>query len=251
MSAARRTKLTKEVTAMDCTGMKALCAAADAGDVSRLLRGMGCEAECVSDGARALAVCADMRPDIVVADAVLPVLDGFALAKRVRRLDIPKIPGVIILQLPVMRRGCRLPGTAVIDKPADIRDLYEAISAVGAENRIPDAGMRSRMDETLDMLGVPEGRGREYLADAAFLAAEDAGLLARLTAGLYPVTARRAGTDAKAVERAMRRAIEQAWGAGSMEAQYRIFKNTIDAARGKPTCGEMIARLSEMLRREG
>ena len=244
-------EVNKGVNAMDCTGMKALCAVAVVGDASRMLRDMGCEVECVSDGAQALAVCAKMRPDIVAADAVLPVLDGFALAKRVRRLDVPRIPGIIIMQLPAMRHGCALPGTAVIDKPVDVRDLCESISAVCVECRMPEAGMRTRMDETLDMLGVAESRGREYLADAAFLAAEDAGLLSKLTAGLYPMTAKRAGTDAKAVERAMRRAIEHAWSTGSMEAQYTIFKNTIDAARGKPTCGEMIARLSEMLRREG
>ena len=251
MSVSCRTKLTKGVTVMDCTGMKAVYAAAENGNVSRMLRDMGFEVECASDGAQALALCDRMRPDIVAAEAVLPVLDGFALAKRIRRLDIPRLPGVIVLRLPIMGRGCALPGTAEVDKPVDMQMLCDAINAVRVECRVPDDGMKGRMGEILDMLGIPEGRGREYLADAAFLAAEDAGLLKRLTAGLYPLTAKRAGTDAKAVERAMRRAIEQAWSTGSMEAQYRIFKNTIDAARGKPTCGEMIARLSELLRREG
>lgn len=235
---------------MDMTDVRVLCAAADAGDLCRLLREMGCAVEWVCDGAEALRACADMRPDIVAADAVLHGMDGFALAKRVRRLDIPKRPGVIVMHMPLMGRICTLPGTAALEKPVGCDMLKAAIDAVSVEKRMPDAKTRAGTEAIMDELGIPEHPGRRYLADAAFLACEDQTLLMQLTKGLYPMTARRMGTDAAAVERAVRRAIEKAWTTGSMESQYRIFKNTIDAARGKPTCGEMIARLSEMLRRE-
>ena len=71
-----------------------------------------------------------------------------------------------------------------------------------------------------------------------------------LSARLYPLVASRSGLDATAVERAMRHVIDKAWTQGNIEKQYEIFKGTIDAAKGKPTCGAMIARLSELVRME-
>ena len=71
-----------------------------------------------------------------------------------------------------------------------------------------------------------------------------------LTTALYPMVGRRFGVSARKVERSMRYAIELAWKYGQIEEQYRIFRGTIDAQRGKPTCGEMISQLADMLRME-
>ena len=59
------------------------------------------------------------------------------------------------------------------------------------------------------------------------------------------------GADARHVERAIRHVIDVAWRSGEMEAQYKIFGDTIDAKRGSPTCGEMIAQIADILRWEG
>jgi hypothetical protein len=59
------------------------------------------------------------------------------------------------------------------------------------------------------------------------------------------------GIDANAVERAMRSAISAAWRSNQFENQYRIFADTVDAGRGQPSCGEMIACLADILRLEG
>jgi hypothetical protein len=45
--------------------------------------------------------------------------------------------------------------------------------------------------------------------------------------------------------------IEVAWRTGEIDEQARIFGDTIDARRGRPTCGEMIAQLADILRWEG
>ena len=49
----------------------------------------------------------------------------------------------------------------------------------------------------------------------------------------------------------LRHVIDAAWRTGEIEQQHRLFGDTIDARRGKPTCGEMIAQLAEELRWEG
>ena len=45
--------------------------------------------------------------------------------------------------------------------------------------------------------------------------------------------------------------IDCAFRTGEIERQHRIFGDTIDARRGKPTGGEMIAQLADILRWEG
>lgn len=229
----------------------ALAAGLFTDEVERMLRDMGYAVRVARDGAAALAICGSDAPMTVVADAILPVLDGFSLAGRIRASGAVRIPGIVVTHFPGMGRNADLPGVAALEKPLDAGRLAAAIGSVAVSERTPTADMRLRIMRTLDELGVPDHPGRDYLADAAFLAGEDETLLSRLTTGLYPMVARRCGTDGDAVERAMRRAIEVAWRYGSIEKQYEIFKNTIDAARGKPTCGGMIAQLAEMLRREG
>ena len=79
----------------------------------------------------------------------------------------------------------------------------------------------------------------------------DSRLLRALTTRLYPSIAIEFGVERRHVERAMRHTIDEAWRSGEMEAQYRLFGDTIDAKRGSPTCGEMIARIADILRWEG
>ena len=45
--------------------------------------------------------------------------------------------------------------------------------------------------------------------------------------------------------------VDAAWRAGDIDQQQKIFGDTIDARRGRPTCGEMIAQLADILRWEG
>jgi len=103
----------------------------------------------------------------------------------------------------------------------------------------------------MDDLGIPDHPGRQFLSEAITLAWVDIGFLDSLKRQLYFTVARKHGTDAAKVERAMRYAIDTAWSTGEIDRQHRIFGDTIDARRGKPTCGEMIARLADILRWEG
>ncbi len=52
------------------------------------------------------------------------------------------------------------------------------------------------------------------------------------------------------VERAIRHAIEVAWGRGKLEVTESIFGYTIDNSRGKPTNSEFIAMIADKLRLE-
>lgn len=205
----------------------------------------------VFDGKSALRAALFHRPDVVVADAVMPGLDGAGLVARLLSAHLTVRPAVLIAAYPGMAPPMEAdPSARVIAKPISGAELREALAETSVERRPLTARARVGLEAILGRLGVPEHPGRDYLMEAAYLAYCDGRMTSRLTKSLYPMVAGRFLVKPPAVERAMRHVIERAWASGNIEEQYGIFKGTIDAARGKPTCGGMIAQLAEMLRME-
>ena len=62
-----------------------------------------------------------------------------------------------------------------------------------------------------------------------------------VTKRLYPEIAKKNGTTASRVERAIRHAIEVAWDRGDLETLQRYFGYTVSNTKGKPTNSEFIA----------
>ena len=208
----------------------------------------------VADGAAGLSLLQALQPRLAVVAAAMPGMDGVAFVRRARSLRLVVRPDILLLTPP----GLRLPeadelaslGAAALALPVEARRLEAALQALQRRPRaLPEAKAR-RLSALLDALGVPSHRGRECLALAVCLAWYDAGRVASLREGIYAEVARQTGLTADQVERALRHAIDAAWRNGAIEHQHRIFGDTIDARRGKPTCGEMIAQLAEELRWE-
>ena len=208
-----------------------------------------------SDGAKALALVREAQPDLLLADAILPGIDGAALAERIRGLPLNVQPAILIARLP----GCALPGedrlealgAAAIDKPPEAGAILSALAKLEDRGPAMPAALAARLEALLDALGVPEHPGRECLRRGVALAWADRRRLYPLKARLYPQIARLTGRDPAQAERAMRYAIDAAWRSGDIAQQHKIFGDTIDARRGRPTCGEMVAQLAEKLRWEG
>ena len=208
-----------------------------------------------ASAAEALALIPRLRPDLVVSDAILPGMDAPALAAATLRLKLNRYPDFLILRLPGLpmtwaERPERL-GAAIIDKPVTPAGLAEALGVLAERSRPLPPEKAARLTALLDDLGVPEHPGRECLARAVTLSWLDRRRVHRLRDGLYGPVGAQLGLSAAQVERAMRHAIDAAWRTGAIEHQNRIFGDTIDARRGRPTCGEMIAQLADILRWEG
>lgn len=211
------------------------------------------EVECVSDGMSALRRSQRYLTDLIVADAALPVLDGPSMAAKISEMSLQTYPAVILLT----PSGIFPKNTAfysVLKRPvnAELTEMFvnEARSLVPEKRTVP-AKKRERAAAALDSIGIPEHCGRDYLLRAIEIVWLDSRLLKTLTTRLYPAVAEQFGADNRHVVRAMRHVIETAWRSGEMEAQYKLFGDTIDARRGSPTCGEMIAQIADILRWEG
>ena len=100
-------------------------------------------------------------------------------------------------------------------------------------------------------VGVPAHiKGYQYLREAIMMVVNDIDVINQITKSLYPKIAFKFNTTPSRVERAIRHAIEVAWGRGQQEAVENIFGYTISAAKGKPTNSEFIAMIADKLRLE-
>ena len=79
---------------------------------------------------------------------------------------------------------------------------------------------------------------------------EDMEVINAVTKILYPEVARKFGTTASRVERAIRHAIEVAWDRGDLDTLQKYFGFTVSNSKGKPTNSEFIALISDRLRLE-
>jgi DNA-binding response OmpR family regulator len=99
------------------------------GLVAIRLRDAGLEAVEVGDGEEGLAMALDLAPDVVVVDAMMPGLDGFALAQALRARG--QECAIVMLsargQASDLRRGYESGVDDYIIKPFDAADMVHRI----------------------------------------------------------------------------------------------------------------------------
>lgn len=106
-----------------------------------------------------------------------------------------------------------------------------------------------QIDGALSDLGVPDHLlGYRYLQTAITQAVSDPELVYSVTSSLYPSVARRFGTTAQLVERAIRHAVESGWSRCDEQMRQRYFGGKIRPGRLKPTNAEFIARIANIVR---
>ena len=207
------------------------------------------EIVCVFDGFSALQEAQSRLTDLVFVDSVLPGMDAALMQKRLYGMPMTVYPAVISAAAPGTYPENA--DTCVLKRSVGKEAFENSLLALRPEVRPVPVEKRERIGRLLDETGIPEHCGREYLRRAIEMAWLDGRLVRQLTTRLYPAVAEEFKVDRRHVERSMRHAIDVAWRGERIEAQYRLFGDTIDAERGSPTLGEMIARIADILRWEG
>ena len=235
------------------------------------------------DGNEAVDMIATTSPDIVLLDVIMPHLDGLGVLEKLNVMKLEKKPICIMLsavgQDKITQRAISLGAEYYIVKPFDIELLIKRIRDIKffkptQKNKIaigPDLtiGRESKQyielsnedkkKENLEALvtniihevGVPAHiKGYQYLREAIIMVVNDIDVINQITKSLYPKIAHKFNTTPSRVERAIRHAIEVAWGRGQQEVVESIFGYTISAAKGKPTNSEFIAMIADKLRLE-
>lgn len=100
-------------------------------------------------------------------------------------------------------------------------------------------------------LGAPDHLvGHPYVVEAIMMSLENRMYIDNITFGLYPQLAAKFDTTASRVERAIRHLIEVTWTRGDLDILNRYFGNTVSPDKGKPTNGEFIARMVNIVRQK-
>ena len=124
-------------------------------------------------------------------------------------------------------------------------DLRRLMVPEQPKERNPEKVVRQILLE----LGAPDHLvGHPYMIQAILLVVENRTYIHNITFGLYPQVAAHFDTTAARVERALRHLIEVTWSRGDWEVLGRYFGNTISQDRGKPTNGEFVARIANVVR---
>ncbi len=232
------------------------------------------------DGKEAVDMVANTRPDIALLDVIMPHLDGLGVLEKVNNMmTIDKKPICIMLsavgQDKITQKAIIAGADYYVVKPFDIEVLIRRIREIKYFKPTQTGGSfitretkqkyidlsenEGKKEENLEALvtniihevGVPAHiKGYQYLREAIMMVVNDIDVINQITKSLYPKIAFKYGTTPSRVERAIRHAIEVAWGRGQQEAVENIFGYTISASKGKPTNSEFIAMIADKLRLE-
>ena len=217
----------------------------------------------VSDGAAIADAVREYAPDILVMDVIMPHKDGFMALEELNHLEEMIRPKVIMLtglsRDDFIMRAIRLGAVYYMVKPFDMNVLYSRIVEIACESSAVveitqtelSAGTES-VDEQITNLfltiGIPAHiKGYQYLREAVRMVIDNHDVINRITKELYPGIARKFGTSASKVERAMRHAIEVAWTRGRLDTVNQMYGYKVFAKDDKPTNGEFISCVAEKI----
>ncbi len=231
------------------------------------------------DGTEAVDMITNTTPDVVLLDVIMPHLDGIGVLEKINIVKVIKRPICIMLsavgQDKITQKAVSLGAEYYVVKPFDIELLIKRIrelknyrpsqpgnNFISREPKMKYVEISNGPEKSKDNLealvtnvihevGVPAHiKGYQYLREAIIMVVNDIDVINQITKSLYPQIAKKFSTTPSRVERAIRHAIEVAWGRGEQEAVESIFGYTISAAKGKPTNSEFIAMIADKLRLE-
>ena len=169
---------------------------------------------CEKDGAKALAALSAEKPDAVLLDAFMPGLDALTVKQRYDEAGGGKTVFFVTgsftddaLESEMMKKGFSF----YFQKPFDPEVLAaRARTAAGRHAAAqPVVDDECTVTEILHQIGVPAHiKGYQFLRDAILMTMENQDYINSVTKRLYPEIAKRNGTTASRVERAIRHAIE-------------------------------------------
>lgn len=219
-------------------------------------------------------------PDVLILDIIMPHLDGLGVLERLRQMDLPVQPKIIMLtafgQESITQRAVQLGASYYILKPFDMEMLASRVrqlvgspiaaaaasnasssfitNSIHKSNVVPlskSKNLDANITTIIHEIGVPAHiKGYQYLREAITMVYNNIEILGSITKTLYPAIAEKFKTTPSRVERAIRHAIEVAWTRGNIDSISRLFGYTINISKSKPTNSEFIAMVADKLRIE-
>lgn len=231
------------------------------------------------DGKEAAELISITKPDVAILDVIMPHLDGLGVLEKINESNMEKKPICIMLsavgQEKITQKAINLGAQYYIIKPFEIDVLIKRIKEIKSyqpmgnklnfinreikapyieiqqEKRKSSDNLEALVTNIIHEVGVPAHiKGYQYLREAIMMVVNDIDVINQITKQLYPEIATKYHTTPSRVERAIRHAIEVAWGRGQVDTVESIFGYTVSNSKGKPTNSEFIAMIADKLRLE-
>ncbi|MEE3395483.1 MAG: sporulation transcription factor Spo0A [Candidatus Onthomonas sp.] len=206
------------------------------------------------EGSRVIPLLRETGAEVLVMDLVLYGMDGLDLLQTINTQEARK-PGILVYSSfvagGVAAKSAELGADYFLAKPNQSQAVIERIRLLRNSSTVtPKAyqNLETLITSIIHEIGVPAHiKGYQYLREAILIAVDDMDVINAVTKVLYPEVAKRYGTTASRVERAIRHAIEVAWDRGDLETLQKYFGYTVSNAKGKPTNSEFIAMIADRL----
>lgn len=230
------------------------------------------------NGEEVLRLLGETRPDILILDIIMPHLDGLGVLERLREMNLPSMPKIIMLtafgQENITQKAVQLGASYYILKPFDMEILANRIRQLVGNPTVISSNFTNASSNSLssksNVVQIPKGKnldanitsiiheigvpahikGYQYLREAITMVYNNIEILGAITKTLYPAIAEKFKTTPSRVERAIRHAIEVAWTRGNIDSISHLFGYTINISKSKPTNSEFIAMVADKLRIE-
>jgi len=228
------------------------------------------------NGVEALKLIKEKKPNLVILDMIMPILDGLGVLESLNTMDLNPIPRIIVLSAVgldrITQRAISLGADYYVKKPFNMDVLIKRIRHMLNKTICSDdvkktftnpdnIEIKININQPMDMInqitniireiGIPAHiKGYTFVREAINMIVNDMELLSAVTKELYPSIGTKYNTTASRVERAIRHAIDVAWSRGQVDTINKIFGYTINNEKGKPTNSEFIAMVADKLRLE-
>lgn len=223
------------------------------------------------NGEEIIGLIKEKEPDVVLLDIVMPKMDGLCVMGKIKRdSSIKKQPAFIMIsaigQENITEDAFEMGANYYIMKPFDSEVVISRIKRTKGKktngkiaelhtsfekNEAKPRNLETEVTSIIHEIGVPAHiKGYQYLRDAIMMSVGDMEMLNSITKILYPTIAKKYQTTSSRVERAIRHAIEVAWGRGKMDTLEAMFGYTVNTGKGKPTNSEFIALIADRIRLE-
>ncbi len=195
--------------------------------------------------------------DIIFLDLIMPGMDGIAILQEMAQNNMSQ--KVIVLSSYLEDYSLRMLKKYKVDyfmlKPIDLKSLEQRVLEImEVQSKFTvikevDQNLEIQTSQLLHNLGVPSQiKGYQYLREGILLLYRNTDFIGGITSVLYPEIAKRHNTTPTRVERAIRHAIEISWNRGDYQIMNKLFGNSIDFDRSKPTNSEFLVTVSDALR---
>ncbi|HBU11921.1 MAG TPA: sporulation transcription factor Spo0A [Clostridiales bacterium] len=215
--------------------------------------------ECVPSVEEACQFLQVKPVDIVVLDLIMSSRDGYCFLETLDHLTLQQKPHVIVTSAidneHAIRRAFDMGAKYYMIKPYENEVMYRRILDVcfsGARQKGAAGGKGKTIDQRIMeiflALGIPPHlKGYQYLRTAIKMVLLDSTIIYSITKKLYPSIAMEYSVTPTKVELAIRHTLDVTWQRNKFEHLDQVFGCDVYLKNTKPTNGEFIALVSDLL----